>query len=98
MVYDLTEIDGCKKNICFKGADCIDILWHRLLPKQAAYDYICGECPAGLRGNGVSCTSEYLVISLVPSMEYSRKTRLIKLSVCYSATLLSRPLLFRIPC
>ena len=51
----IVDIDGCETNQCFVGVECFDVPWFTLRPTQREDDYMCGDCPADLRGDGKSC-------------------------------------------
>ncbi|KAK3263050.1 hypothetical protein CYMTET_28124 [Cymbomonas tetramitiformis] len=62
-VYDsaCVDTDGCALAPCFPGVECAD----EAAPGEG---FICGSCPEGYRGDGVSCELCELQLMYVPEM------------------------------
>lgn len=46
-----SDIDDCEVDPCYPGVDCYDFP----APERG---FSCGDCPAGLKGDGITCISE----------------------------------------
>jgi len=58
----VVEIDGCSPSPCHISVQCTDVMWMDLSPLDPENLAVCGECPAGLRGDGVNCFGEFLTL------------------------------------
>ena len=55
--YCQMDRDGCAGVVtnCFQGVQCVD----RAAPRTG---YMCGPCPSGYQGDGVTCTGEVMAV------------------------------------